>query len=152
MDEVAPHENVVCIAVTRQGTRRVRALRVAAGLTQAQLAARSGVTQESISRLERGIQSPQESTLRRVALALGGSPDEILAVDPAADVTVCVEVGRLPHSSAAFRERLVAAIDAGLPRVDAVQHFGISKRTIARWVAQHRAGQAHAHQPPVGRQ
>lgn len=151
MDEVVPLEAAVCITVTRQGTRRVRALRVAAGLTQAQVAERSGVTQESISRLERGIQRPQKCTLQRVADALGVPPEHVLAVDPA-DVTVCVEVGSLPRSSATFRERLVAAIDAGFPRDEAVQHFGVSTRTIARWIARHRAGHSLAPQPLVGRQ
>jgi transcriptional regulator with XRE-family HTH domain len=141
MDDAVQHDAVVCIAVAGDGTRRLRALRVAGGLTQAQLATRSGITQESISRLERGIQRPQACTLQREAAALGVPPDEVM----------CVDVGMLPRSSAAFRERLVAALDAGPSRRDAVQHFGVSPRSLARWLARHRAEQSLANQPLCGR-
>src|SRR4029450_13356911 len=39
---------------------------------------------------------------------------------------------------AGFRERLVAAIDAGLPLSEAATHFRVSIRTIYRWLARHR--------------
>jgi transposase/DNA-binding XRE family transcriptional regulator len=151
MDEAVPQDAVVCIAVAGGGVRRLRTQRVEARLTQAQLALRSGVSQESISRLERGIQQPQAATLQRVADALDMPAEHLLAVDAVAQVTVCVEVGELSRSSTVFRERLVAALEAGFPRDEAVQHFGVSRRTIARWLARHRAGQSLANQPPVGR-
>jgi ribosome-binding protein aMBF1 (putative translation factor) len=44
--------------------------RVAQGLTQAQLSARSGVPQADISRIERGAGNPTENTLHRLATAL----------------------------------------------------------------------------------
>ncbi|HTE20663.1 MAG TPA: helix-turn-helix domain-containing protein [Armatimonadota bacterium] len=56
-----------------------------------------------------------------------------------------------PRPSADFRERLVAAIDAGLPRGEAAQHFGVSLRTIERWLARHRAGESLADRPRSGR-
>ena len=56
-----------------------------------------------------------------------------------------------PRPSADFRERLVAAIDAGLPRGEAAQHFGVSPRTIERWLARQRAGQSLADRPRSGR-
>ena len=56
-----------------------------------------------------------------------------------------------PRPSADFRERLVAAIDAGLPRGEAAQHFGVSPRSIERWMARHRAGASLADRPRSGR-
>lgn len=46
-------------------------LREKHGLTQAQLAERSGIDQADISRIERGATSPTARTLQRVADALG---------------------------------------------------------------------------------
>ena len=56
-----------------------------------------------------------------------------------------------PRPSADFRERLVAAIDAGLARGEAAQLFGVSSRTIERWLARHRAGLSLADRPRSGR-
>ncbi|MGH8905893.1 MAG: helix-turn-helix domain-containing protein [Egibacteraceae bacterium] len=71
-------------------------LRMAAGLTQAQLAERMGTTQAAISRLEGGGGAQRLDTLLRLAVALGrgltltftatGEPDsaELVLRDPAA--------------------------------------------------------------------
>ena len=59
--------------------------------------------------------------------------------------------GMSRRPSADFRERLVAAIDAGLPRGEAGQRFGVSLRTIERWMARHRAGASLADRPRSGR-
>ena len=57
---------------------RLRALRVARGWGQAQLAKTSGICKERISRLECGhTNDPRASTLRRLAMALGCSIDEL---------------------------------------------------------------------------
>ena len=53
--------------------------------------------------------------------------------------------------SAAFRERLVAAIDAGLPPGEAAHRFRVSRRTIARWLVRHRRGESLADRPRCGR-
>lgn len=52
----------------------VRGLRKNAGLTQAQLAAKIGVKQPMIARIERGIaqSKPSWTTLHRIVVALGG--------------------------------------------------------------------------------
>lgn len=49
---------------------QVIALRERAGLTQAELAARTGISQADISRIERGSTSPTTRTLHRIADAL----------------------------------------------------------------------------------
>ena len=54
---------------TRFGTR-LRELRVAAGLTQAELAERAGISVNFISLVERGLKSPTLSTMERLAAAL----------------------------------------------------------------------------------
>lgn len=50
---------------------RLRALRLEAGLTQAQLAVRLGTTQSAIARLERGLHRSSLESINRVAAALG---------------------------------------------------------------------------------
>ena len=58
----------------RRAGQRLRLLREAAGLNQQELAARSGLTHEEISRLELGHQVPLTGTVRAVARALGTEP------------------------------------------------------------------------------
>jgi excisionase family DNA binding protein len=62
----------------RAGTR-LRARREAAGLSQLQLSAASGVTHEAISNLETGKRSPFASTVRALAQALGIHPERLIA-------------------------------------------------------------------------
>jgi transcriptional regulator with XRE-family HTH domain len=57
--------------------KRVAAARLHAGLTQAELAEASGVTDETISRIERGRYEPAVSTLFRLAEALDISLDQL---------------------------------------------------------------------------
>jgi XRE family transcriptional regulator, regulator of sulfur utilization len=56
------------------------ALRLAAGLTQAEVAERSGLSQADISRYERGLGNPTRTTIEAIAAALGAHlelvPDE----------------------------------------------------------------------------
>jgi transcriptional regulator with XRE-family HTH domain len=59
---------------------RLRTLREAAGLTQLELAARSEVTHETISRLELGRRSPRAETIERLARALGVTPAELIGL------------------------------------------------------------------------
>ncbi len=49
---------------------RIKAARIEAGLTQDQLAAKSGLPQSHICRLEAGLHSPTAKTLEKIALAL----------------------------------------------------------------------------------
>lgn len=49
----------------------IRAVRIAAGMTQQQLADALGVAQQSVTRWETGEREPRVSTLRRIAAVLG---------------------------------------------------------------------------------
>jgi transcriptional regulator with XRE-family HTH domain len=49
---------------------KLRALRVAAGLTQGELAAKAGISLGSVRNLEQGIRSPSWETVQKLAVAL----------------------------------------------------------------------------------
>lgn len=49
----------------------IRTARIAAGMTQQQLADALGVAQQSVTRWETGEREPRVSTLRRIAAVLG---------------------------------------------------------------------------------
>lgn len=61
---------------------KIKDARKAAGLTQTQLAEKSGLPQPHISRLENGEHSPSRKTLERIANALGV---DVQAFDPCSD-------------------------------------------------------------------
>jgi len=67
---------------TRFGTR-LRELRVAAGLTQAELAEKAGISVNFISLVERGLKSPTLSTMERLAAALKVPIIELFRFDSA---------------------------------------------------------------------
>lgn len=56
----------------------LREARKRLGLTQEQVAQRSGVHSTEISRIEAGKRDPQISTVRRLAKALGMKPGQLL--------------------------------------------------------------------------
>jgi DNA-binding XRE family transcriptional regulator len=58
--------------------RRVRDLRMKAGITQAELARRTGIHRPNIARVEAGRHTPSLETVARLAEALGTSPARIL--------------------------------------------------------------------------
>jgi DNA-binding XRE family transcriptional regulator len=59
--------------------QRLRALRLAAGLTQAELARRTGIHRPNIARVEAGRHTPSLETLARLAAAIGISTTRVLA-------------------------------------------------------------------------
>jgi DNA-binding XRE family transcriptional regulator len=65
---------------TRLGAR-LRELRVAAGLTQAELARRTGIHRPNIARVEAGRHTPSLETLARLAKAIGVAPTRVLTED-----------------------------------------------------------------------
>lgn len=58
--------------------RNVRAVRKARGMTQEELAERSGFSQQYISDLERGRRNPTIVSLYELAQALGSTPVDLL--------------------------------------------------------------------------
>ncbi|MFN7696400.1 MAG: helix-turn-helix transcriptional regulator, partial [Deltaproteobacteria bacterium] len=64
---------------TKLGTR-IRELRLAAGLTQAELARRTGIHRPNIARVEAGRHTPSLETLARLAAAIGVPTASVLDV------------------------------------------------------------------------
>lgn len=60
----------------------MRRIRVAAGLSQDEVAVRMGVEQTYVSGLERGVRNPTLTTLERAAQALNVKVTELLEDDP----------------------------------------------------------------------
>lgn len=60
---------------------RLRELRKAAGLTQAELARRTGIHRPNIARVEAGRHTPSLDTLARIAAAIGVPATRVLAAD-----------------------------------------------------------------------
>jgi DNA-binding XRE family transcriptional regulator len=60
---------------------RIRALRLAAGLTQAELARRTGIHRPNIARVEAGRHTPSLETLARLATAIGVPTTRVLTGD-----------------------------------------------------------------------
>ena len=70
--------------------RRLRALREAAGLSQLQLAAASGISHEAISTLEAGKRAPLAATVRSLAQGVGVEPERFVGEDPIGLTTLTV--------------------------------------------------------------
>ncbi len=64
---------------------RLRVLRERAGLSQLALSAASGVTNDTICRLELGRRSPQAATIERLARALAVEPVRFVTPEPVDD-------------------------------------------------------------------
>jgi DNA-binding XRE family transcriptional regulator len=60
---------------------RLRALRLEAGLTQAELARRTGIKRPNIARVEAGRHTPSLETLARLASAIGVPTTRVLSKD-----------------------------------------------------------------------
>ena len=57
---------------------RLREVRERRFVTQEELAARTGMSRATISRLESGLQRPRISTVRKLAAALGVAPEDLV--------------------------------------------------------------------------
>ncbi len=92
---------------------RIHQLRKRAGLTQAQLAERSLVSDEFLSRVERGVKAPSLSTIARVAGALGVSLAELFTVNASGGAeTVRDRLEALIGLLAAEDDETLALVDA----------------------------------------
>ncbi len=74
-----PHVEAVAERGRLSLGERVREVRTAAGMTQAQLASAAGIGRVTLLRLESGVQSPRYETLVAIARALGRPVAEVLA-------------------------------------------------------------------------
>jgi transcriptional regulator with XRE-family HTH domain len=98
-----------------------------ARLTQAQLAERANITDETISRIERGAFEPSLSTLHDIADALGASVDELIgrlnrplvardgAAPGAETLRVAAAIDRLPTPTRSALVALIESLGALLP-------------------------------------
>jgi transcriptional regulator with XRE-family HTH domain len=57
---------------------RLKELRIRRALTQEELAAKAGMGKNTVNRIERNLNEPHMSTLRKLAQALGVEPHELL--------------------------------------------------------------------------
>jgi transcriptional regulator with XRE-family HTH domain len=67
----------------RASGQRLRALREEAELSQLALAAASGITNDTICRIELGRRAPQAATIERLARALNVAPERFVSDEPA---------------------------------------------------------------------
>lgn len=106
-------------AVALRLAAQVRALRVEAGLTQAELAARAGVTVETVARLERVVRgrssansNPSLETLARLSEALNVEVADLLAPDTSARVPDSRLALALKSATPATRRRVLRVAEA----------------------------------------
>ena len=66
----------------RVSGRRLRSLRERAELSQLALAEVSGITNDTICRIELGRRAPQAATIERLAKALGVDPEQFVTDEP----------------------------------------------------------------------
>lgn len=95
--------------------QEVRARRKARGLTQAQLAEATSMSEEWIRKIERGAGSPSFDAIEALANALDAAPGDFFRSVEAADVRMLRVAGLfagLPEAEQAWLEKLVQAAAA----------------------------------------
>lgn len=97
-------------------SRELRTRRLAAGMTQAELARRSHVTTSYITRLERATSAPGIDLVDKLALALGCSMSDLLPVADPPDQTAVLkdQVRRLSEQLAADSDAVTLSLAAQL--------------------------------------
>jgi excisionase family DNA binding protein len=118
----------------RLAGKRLRALREAAGLSQLQLEAASGLSHEAISNLETGRKTPHARTVRQLAQALRVEPERFVAHDriglslltaaeaapqlkvPVARVRTWLQAGELAGTKVSRQWRVLAGVVTELER------------------------------------
>lgn len=86
--------------------KRLKAARIAKGVTQAELAQRIGVTTQAISSFEKGTKAPKMETVKRIAEALGISVAELYGR---------MDLAELWSNAACMGYCLMAMQQAGVP-------------------------------------
>jgi transcriptional regulator with XRE-family HTH domain len=106
---------------TLKSVNRVKDLRIARGLTAAELAERSGVGYRTVRRLERNLVRPHTRTLRRLAEALGVEPSEL--------ARLMSEAPQDPNRRGSLLSDLRVA--SGMSRVQLARRAGISQSFLS---------------------
>jgi DNA-binding XRE family transcriptional regulator len=89
--EFAAHLARKAEEAARRVGERLRALRKARGLTAKEVAARAGLAQQTISRIELGQHDVVFSTLEKILAAMGYTLEDILPDEPAETATAAIE-------------------------------------------------------------
>lgn len=105
--------------VGRVGSR-LRDLRHQAGLTQAELGRKAGLTAKYVSEIENGHRDLRISTLERVAKAVRTDPAELLRIGPV-DVSLSRIGAMLKDREEPLHEHVVDVVREVLRLVDAVK-------------------------------
>lgn len=74
----------MAVAVDPTFAERLRELRTRSGISQYELARRSGLSSQAVNRLESGDREPTWGTVKKLCKALGVTPNDFVAEDPPA--------------------------------------------------------------------
>jgi transcriptional regulator with XRE-family HTH domain len=113
--------------------QRIRHFRVAARMTQQELAGLANVTQNAIWRIEAGETNPQLPTLTGIASALGTTVRELLAGQEAVASELSPWVGRIKKVIASGDEAAIQAMQNGLENAELLLARG-KRRGLPRLV------------------
>ncbi|MBL9059938.1 MAG: cupin domain-containing protein [Mangrovicoccus sp.] len=97
--------------------RRLRALRLKANLSQADVAQRAGISIGALSQIERGVSSLRVRTLWPLAAVLDVEPSQLLGADSGLNDIYCVRAGQrasLPVHSEGITKHLLSPPGAAL--------------------------------------
>jgi transcriptional regulator with XRE-family HTH domain len=115
------------VANDTSAPNRIRELREAIGMSQAELARRANVTPSALNKLELGSRGLDQDWMRRLAPILGVAPADLLPLEDNPDVLSDEErvlIERFRSASARDRATLARVADAVLP-------FGLKDRDAA---------------------
>lgn len=91
---------------------RIRTTRMAMGLTQDDLAAKTGISTKHLSVLERGLKEPRLSTFLELSNALRMTPNEMLASngDNSFAESLAYKIARIPPEKQEKASRIIDAL------------------------------------------
>ena len=112
---------------------RLRLARVQAGMTLRQAEEETGLSKDTISRIERGLRAPQPLTAAKLAEAYGRSIEEFLEAPKAPAPLPEAEQGR---RSSVLTEAVIAAVDKWIdivskPDANTQKNFGVTDAASA---------------------
>ena len=116
----------------------VRQIRERAGLTQSELARRSGTSQPAIARLEAGQGSPTVATLQNLAKAAGFTLR--LSLVPRTPVDAVLAAYRRDIDTSLLRRNLALSVDQRIRELARLQAFDAEVRRAGREARQGRSG------------